>query len=157
MNNKLKPALLGGLIVGILSALPFISSCCCIWAVGGGLVAGMLYIKSSPTQVLPGDGAIVGALSGIVGAVIYLLLGLPIAFLRGTADVEAQLARSGVQLPFTGTVLLLVGGLVGAVSLLVLATLGGLLAVPIFEKRKPGGPPAPPPPSNVGGPGTYAA
>ena len=157
MNNKLKPALLGGLIVGILSALPLISSCCCIWAVGGGLVAGMLYIKSSPTQVLPGDGAIVGALSGVVGAVIYLLLGLPIAFLRGTADVEAQLARSGVQLPFTGTVLLLVGGLVGAVSLLVLATLGGLLAVPIFEKRKPGGPPAPPPPGNVGGPGAYAA
>src|SRR5689334_20332915 len=157
MNNKLKPALLGGLIVGILSALPLISTCCCIWAIGGGLVAGMLYIKSSPTQVLPGDGAVVGALSGIVGAVIYLLLGLPIAFLRGTADVEAQLARSGVTLPFTGTVLLLVGGLVGAVVLLVLATLGGILAVPIFEKRKAGGPPAPPPPTNVGGPGTYAA
>src|SRR5689334_9342089 len=156
MNNKLKPALLGGLIVGILSGLPFVSACCCIWAIGGGLVAGMLYIKSAPTQVLPGDGAIVGALSGIVGAVIYLLLGLPIAFLRGTADVEAQLARSGMHLPFTGTVLLLVGGLVGAVSLLVLATLGGLLAVPTFEKRKPGDPPAPPPP-NVGGPGTYAA
>ncbi|HJT67046.1 MAG TPA: hypothetical protein VJ749_11365 [Pyrinomonadaceae bacterium] len=157
MNNKLKPALLGGLIVGVLSALPFISTCCCIWAIGGGLVAGMLYIKSSPTQVLPGDGAIVGALSGIVGAVIYLLLGLPIAFLRGTADVESQLARSGVHLPFTGTVLLLVGGLVGALSLLVLATLGGILAVPIFEKRKAGGPPAPPPPTNAGGPGTYAA
>ena len=156
MNNKLKPALLGGLIVGILSALPLISTCCCIWAIGGGLVAGMLYIKSSPTQVQTGDGAIVGAMAGVFGAIIYLLLGLPIAFLRGTADVEAQLARSGVQLPFTGTVLLLVGGLVGAVSLLVLATLGGLLAVPIFEKRKPGGPPAPPPP-DMGGPGPYAA
>jgi len=156
MNNKLKPALLGGLIVGILSALPFISSCCCIWAIGGGLVAGMLYIKSAPVPVQTGDGAVVGALSGVVGAVIYLLLGLPIALLRGTADVEAQLARSGVHLPFTGTVLLLVGGLVGAVSLLVLATLGGLLSVPIFEKRKPGGPP-PPPPTNVGGPGAYAA
>jgi len=156
MNNKLKPALLGGLIVGILSALPFISSCCCIWAIGGGLLAGMLYIKSAPTQVLPGDGAVVGALSGVVGAVIYLLLGLPIALLRGTADIEAQLTRSGMHLPFTGTVLLLVGGLVGAVSLLVLATLGGLLSVPIFEKRKAGGPP-PPPPTNVGGPGAYAA
>ena|SRR5689334_22093915 len=156
MNNKLKPALLGGLIVGILSALPFISTCCCIWAIGGGLVAGMLYIKGAPTQVLPGDGAIVGALSGIVGAVIYLLLGLPIAFLRGTADVEAQLAHSGVHLPFTGTVLLLVGGLVSAVALVVLATGGGLLSVPIFEKRKAGAPPAPP--TNMGGgPGSYAA
>jgi hypothetical protein len=156
MNNKLKPALLGGLIVGILSALPFISTCCCIWGIGGGLVAGMLYIKSSPTQVLPGDGAIVGGLSGIVGAVIYLLLGLPIALLRGTADVEAQLTRSGVHLPFTGTVLLLVGGLISAVCLLVLATGGGLLSVPIFEKRKAGGPPAPPP-NMGGGPGSYAA
>ena len=156
MNNKLKPALLGGLIVGILSALPFISTCCCIWAVGGGLVAGMLYIKSSPVPVQTGDGAIVGALAGIVGAAIYLLIGLPIAFLRGTADVEAQLARSGVQLPFTGTVLLLVGGLFGALCLVVLATGGGLLSIPIFEKRKPGGPPAPPP-TNVGGPGAYAA
>ncbi len=156
MNNKLKPALLGGLIVGILSALPFISTCCCIWAVGGGLVAGMLYIKGSPVPVQTGDGAIVGALAGIVGAAIYLLLGLPLAFLRGTADVEAQLARSGVQLPFTGTVLLLVGGLFGALCLVVLATGGGLLSIPIFEKRKPGGPP-PPPPTNVGGPGAYAA
>jgi hypothetical protein len=156
MNNKLKPALLGGLIVGILSALPFVSTCCCIWAVGGGLVAGMLYIKSSPVPVQTGDGAIVGALAGIVGAAVYLLLGLPLAFLRGTADVEAQLARSGVQLPFTGTLLLLVGGLFGALCLVVLATGGGLLSIPIFEKRKPGGPP-PPPPTNVGGPGAYAA
>ena len=155
MNNKLKPALIGGIIVGILSALPFISTCCCIWSIGGGLVAGMLYIKSSPTPVQTGDGAIVGALSGVVGAVIFLILGLPIAFLRGTGDVEAQLARSGVQLPFTGTVLLLVGGLISAVCLLVLATLGGLLAVPIFEKRKPGVPPPPPP--ETGGPGTYPA
>ena len=156
MNNKLKPALLGGLIVGVLSALPFISICCCIWAIGGGLLAGMLYIKSSPTPVPTGDGAIVGALSGVVGAVIYLIIGLPIALLRGTADLEQQLSRSGVQLPFTGTVLLLVGGVVAALALLVLATLGGLLAVPIFEKRKPGAPP-PPPPTDMGGPSAYAA
>lgn len=156
MNNKLKPALLGGLIVGVLSALPLISTCCCIWAIGGGFLAGMLYIKSSPTPVPTGDGAIVGALSGVVGAVIYLIIGLPILLLRGTAEMEMQMARSGVHLPFTGTVLLLVAVLITAVCLLVLATLGGLIAVPIFEKRKPGGPP-PPPPTNMGGPGAYAA
>jgi hypothetical protein len=155
MNNKLKPALIGGLIVGLLSALPFISTCCCIWGIGGGVVAGMLYIKSSPTQVQTGDGAIVGALSGVVGAVIFLILGLPLAFLRGTGDVEAQLARAGVQLPFSGTVLLLVGGVISAACLLVLATLGGLLAVPIFEKRKQGAPPPPPPVTGGPGGGAY--
>ena len=156
MNNKLKPALLGGLIVGLLSAIPFINYCCCIWAIGGGLLAGMLYVKESPTQVPTGEGAVVGALAGVVGGLIYLIIGLPIAFLFGAAQMEEQLGRSGVQLPFSGTVLLVVGALIGALCLLVLATLGGLLAIPIFEKRKAGSPP-PPPPSDLGGPGAYAA
>src|SRR5689334_2371210 len=103
MNNKLKPALLGGLIVGLLSALPFINYCCCIWAIGGGLLAGMLYIKASPTPVPTGEGAIVGALAGVVGGVIYLIIGLPIAFFFGAAQMEEQLTRSGVHLPFSGT------------------------------------------------------
>ena len=155
MNNKLKPALLGGLIVGLLSAIPFINYCCCIWAIGGGALAGFLYIKSSPTPVPTGDGAIVGALAGVVGALIYLVLGLPIAFLFGAAEMEAQMRRSGIEMPFSGTLLLVFGGLIAALCLLVLATLGGLLSIPIFEKRKANEPPPPPP--ATGGPGNYAA
>ena len=153
MNNKLKPALLGGLIVGLLSAIPLVNYCCCIWAIGGGALAGFLYIKSSPVPVPTGEGAVVGALAGAVGGLIYLVVGLPIAFLFGAAAMEEQLARSGVQLPFSGALLLVVGALIGAVCLVVLATLGGLLSIPIFEKRKAGLPPPPPP--TTGGPGTY--
>jgi len=152
MNSKLKPALLGGLIVGLLSAIPFINYCCCIWAIGGGAVAGLLYIRGSATRVLTGDGAIVGALAGVVGGVIYLIIGLPIAYFFGAAQMEAQLAQSGVQMPFSGTALLVVGALIGAVCLIVLATLGGLLSIPLFEKRKDDLPPAPP---ATGGPGVY--
>lgn len=155
MNNKLKPALLGGLVVGLLSAIPFINYCCCIWAIGGGLLAGFLYIKNSPTQVPTGEGAIVGALSGVVGAVIYLVIGLPLAMVFGAAEMEAQFRRSGIQMPFSGTLLLVFGALIAAVCLLVLATLGGLLSIPIFEKRK--GDVPPPPPPTTGGPGAYAA
>ena len=155
MNNKLKPALIGGLIVGLLSAIPFINYCCCIWAIGGGAVAGMLYIKGSPTQVPTGDGAMVGALAGVVGALIYLIIGLPIAFFFGAAAIEEALGRSGVQVPLSGTALLVIGALVGALCLLILATLGGLLAVPIFEKRKGGA--VPPPPPATGGPGGFPA
>src|SRR5688572_3770322 len=102
MNNKLKPALLGGLIVGILSAIPFINYCCCIWSIGGGLLAGFLYIKSSPTPVSVGEGAIVGGLAGIVGGILYLIIGLPIAILFGMAAMQDQLTRSGVNLPVSG-------------------------------------------------------
>jgi hypothetical protein len=144
MNNKLKPALLGGLIVGVLSAIPFINYCCCIWSIGGGALAAYLYIKSSPTPVAMGEGAMVGGLAGVVGAVIYLILGLPIAMFFGMAAMEEQLYRSGVHLPFSGMVLILVSGVVGAIILAGLATLGGVIGTAIFEKRKGGAaPPAP--------------
>jgi len=145
MNNKLKPALLGGLIVGVLSAIPFINYCCCIWSIGGGALAAYLYIKSSPTPVAMGEGAMVGGLAGVVGAVIYLILGLPIAIFFGMAAMEEQLYRSGVHLPFSGVLLIIVSGIVGAIILAGLATLGGVIGVAIFEKRK--GNIAPPPPN----------
>jgi hypothetical protein len=136
MNNKLKPALLGGLIVGVLSAIPFINYCCCIWSIGGGVLAAYLYIKSSPTPVTTGDGAMVGGLAGVVGAIIYLIIGLPIAIFFGMAAMTEQLSRSGVALPFSGTLLMVVAGIIGAIILAVLTTLGGIIGVAIFEKRK---------------------
>jgi hypothetical protein len=157
MNNKLKPALLGGLVVGLLSAIPVVNYCCCIWAIGGGLLAAMLYIKSSQVPVGAGEGAILGGLAGVFGAIIYLIIGLPIAFLiMGAGALEEQLTRTGVEIPLSGTLLIIASGLIGAVFLVVLSVLGGLLAVPIFEKRK--GPSAPPPPpQNFGGQGGYGS
>jgi hypothetical protein len=142
--NKLKPALLGGLIVGLLSAIPFVNYCCCIWGIGGGALAGMLYIKGSPVPVRPGDGAVVGALAGVVGGVIYLLIGLPVAYFYGAAAIEEATRNAGVELPMSGVLLIITSTLLGALFLIVLAVIGGLLAVPIFEKRKNGVPPAPP-------------
>jgi hypothetical protein len=155
MNNKLKPALLGGLIVGILSAIPIINYCCCIWSIGGGALAAFLYIKGSPVPVKTGDGAVVGGLAGIVGGIIYLIIGLPIALLFGMAAMTEQLERSNVQLPFSGALLMVVAAFVGAIILALLATLGGVIGVAIFEKRKGDGLPPPPPP--VGGSPNYGS
>src|SRR6478672_952234 len=155
MNNKLKPALLGGLIVGIFSAvhslIPIISMCCCIWSIIGGVLAAFLYIKSSPTPVPMGDGAMVGALAGVVGGIIYVVIYLPIALLWGMATMQEQLDKSGVHLPFSGSILMVVGSLIGAVCLVVLATLGGVIGTAIFGKKSNTS--APPPPQNFGGPG----
>jgi hypothetical protein len=157
MNNKLKPALLGGLIVGVLSAIhsliPLVSVCCCIWSIVGGALASFLYIKSSSVPVKMGDGAVVGALAGVVGGIIYILIYLPISLIFGVAMMQESLDRSGVQIPFSGSILMVVGSIVGAIALVVLSTLGGVIGTAIFEKRKGDGL-APPPPQNFGGPGT---
>lgn len=153
MINKLKPALLGGLIAGILSVIPFVSICCCLWSILGGALASFLYIKSSPNPVTPGGGAGIGAMAGAVGALIYVIIGLPITLIFGTAQMEDTFRRSGIEVPLGGIALALVGVFMVAVIILIFSTIGGILSVPIFEKRKGAQPP--PPPQDFGaGPGT---
>jgi hypothetical protein len=151
MNNKLKPALLGGLLVGFLSAIhsliPFISMCCCIWSIIGGVLAAFLYIKGSSVPVKLGDGAIVGALAGVVGGIIFVVIYVPISLVWGLAMMQQQIDQSGYQIPFSGTILVIIMSLVGAIALVVLSTLGGVIGTAIFEKRKGDGL-APPPPQN---------
>lgn len=155
MIDKLKPALIGGLIAGILCVVPFVSTCCCLWAALGGLLASFMYIRSSPMPVTPGGGAAVGAMTGAVGALIYTLIQLPLALLFGLATMEEQFRRSGVELPLSGIALVFISVFLVIVIILIFSTLGGTLGVPIFEKRK--GAPPPPPPQDFGaGPaGTY--
>src|SRR5919204_4592158 len=86
MNDKMKPALIGGVILGILSAIPFVSLpniCCCAWAIVGGIIAANIYIKNSPTPVRPGDGAVLGAIAGAIGGVINLIIGVPLQLAFG--------------------------------------------------------------------------
>ncbi|MGH9871130.1 MAG: hypothetical protein ACRD9S_01545 [Pyrinomonadaceae bacterium] len=153
MNNKLKSALIGGVIVGFLSAIhsliPFIGFCCCIWSIIGGVLASFIYIKGSSVPVKLGDGAIVGALAGVVGGIIYVVIYLPFSLLYGMAVMQEQLNRSGVQIPFSGTILVIIASIVGAIMLVLLSTLGGVIGTAIFEKRKGNGL-APPPPQNLG-------
>jgi hypothetical protein len=160
MNSKLKPALIGGVVLGILSVIPFVNIvnlCCCLWAILGGALASYLYIKSAPTPARPGDGAVVGLLAGVVGALIYVVIGIPISILMGSAmtGVMGQLMENldpsqaeamRRQMEASQTVVgAIINGLVMAILLVIFSMLGGLLGVPLFEKRK--GMTAPPPPA----------
>jgi hypothetical protein len=166
MNNKLKPAVIGGVVLGLLSAIPFVNIvnlCCCAWAIIGGLLASYLYIKNSSTPATAGDGAVVGGIAGAIGAVIYLIIGIPLAIVAGTAMrevminlitnldprqaemIRAQMEAQGQSI--SGTI---IQGFIGALLLIVFAVVGGLIGVPLFEKRKAGVMAPPPPPQ--GGP-----
>lgn len=160
MNDKLKPALIGGLVAGILSVIPIVATCGCLWAIGGGVLAGFLYIPKSPTPVKAGEGAILGALAGVVGAVIRIVIGIPLNYvMAANMGLEEQLERMNMQVPVSGMMLIILGAVLGAIFAIALSTVGGLIAVPLFEKRK-GGPPAPPPPPqdfSAGQPGSFGS
>ena len=49
--DRNQPALIGGLIAGLLSVLPVVQAanmCCCLWAWVGGATTAKLYIDRSP-------------------------------------------------------------------------------------------------------------
>ena len=167
MNNKIKPALLGGGALGLLlvitvvigSFVPFLGCCNCLWPIAAGVLATMFYVKQSATPATVADGAMVGAIAGVVGGLIYMVVGLPLTYLIvGVTAMDAQVRQLSPDFPIAGPVLLIVSGLIGFVIFVVLATLGGVLGIPIFEKRK-GSINAPPPPQDFGaGPGgSYGA
>ncbi len=187
MNNKTRAAVTGGVLLGLLSSLPFVNFvnlCCCAWVLLGGGLAAYLYIKSSPTAVSAGEGAQLGLLAGAVGIGVNLLVGIPLGlvfndvynalFLKIFASVNPQAGetfRQQMELaraqPLTARLpTILVTALINAVVTLLFATLGGLLGVSLFEKRKatasdvtpPPPPPdfgVPPPPMSPVPPGSY--
>jgi uncharacterized protein YqgC (DUF456 family) len=155
MDNKLKPAIIGGVVLGLLSVIPLVSLanlCCCLWAILGGVLASYLYIKASPTAARPSDGAILGLLAGVIGAAIFVVIGIPVGILmRSTMTAlmstlienldpsQARMIRR--QMAAQTIAGAIGGGIVWAILLMVFSTIGGLLGIPIFEKRKDVAPP----------------
>lgn len=152
MQAKTQPVLLGGLVAGVLSALPIVSAgnlCCCLWIVGGGMVAAYLLQQNQQAPITQGDGALVGLLAGLVGAFVYLILSIPITIL--VAPVQRQvMARlveraNGIPPEFREYMGGYVGGVIGLVLgfmfMLVLgaifSTIGGLLGAVFFRKPMP--------------------
>jgi hypothetical protein len=161
------PALVGGLITGVLSALPVVSSanCCfCGWALFGGAIAAKMLIGRTPRQVKSGEGAKVGLMAGLIAAAVCLpisiLLILSGAFeefqnqmmsrmgeLFNDPNIQAEIERiieenrnKSAAEKFIGSLVILV-----PYSILIWAfcVLGGLIGVALFENRKDL-PPAPP-------------
>ena len=77
--------------MGVLSALPIISvgnTCCCLWVVGGGFVAAYLQQQMQDVPISPADGALIGLLAGLAGAVVYLIISVPIDLVLGPLERE---------------------------------------------------------------------
>lgn len=162
MNEErmLKPALIGGVVLGILSSLPVINCLCCFWVIAGGVIAAYLYVKDSSVPVTLGRGVSLGLLTGFLGAIVMALFSIPLHLLvnPGVGMLE-QMRQSMSQVPNVPPEtrrmmegLFAHGGIFYALSLIfmlafccVFGMAGGAIGVAIFEKRKPGDSTPPPP------------
>jgi len=174
----LVPAAIGGAFLGVTSAFPLISAlncACCILVIGGGVLASYFYIRSYPRTLPPvtyGDGALLGLLTGAIGAAVWMAVGIPLQLLqarflgggmmgRGSLEdvlddpeMPAGLREVLEQLLEGGgfgvmSILLLVG--VALILSLIFAPIGSIIGVALFGQRTK----MPPPPLPPGGPVHY--
>ncbi len=171
MNNKFQPALIagGGLAVigialGLVSTLMqtpgtqpspvsgmAIGCLSCLLTVGAGAFAVYLYVQKSSAPAQTGDGAVIGLLTGLVSGVINLVVGTPLNYMLNREGFEQQLEPLRQQgFDYSPLVFVLVFGLFGLIITPIITMIGGLIGVPLFEKRK-GDAGMPPPPPNFSG------
>jgi hypothetical protein len=157
MGPKLQPALLGGLLIGVLSALPFVSMCCCLWVIAGGVLTTYLLQERLTTPVTAGDATIAGLLAGIFGAILATVLSQLLAMARGLnfGDAINELIGQGRLPPeWTGALeqvrdlppaFFIIGSLLVSMFIYpIFSMLGALLGVALFKRQPP-----PPPPGTV--------
>ncbi|HKX32572.1 MAG TPA: hypothetical protein VJ302_33105 [Blastocatellia bacterium] len=156
-----KPALIGGLITGLLPVIPVVNICFCLWAVVGGIVAARMLINRSSWPLTSSDGARIGLYAGLIGAALYFIIQAPLLIwsLGDTIEMLTRLPFLSEEMrnsyeklrqsPVLMFALAMFSVSMAALFLLGLAVVGGLLGVALFEKRgtQPPYPPPPPPPS----------
>ena len=165
--NQYQPSLLGGLFIGILSALPGVqlgNCCCCLWVVSGGVITTYLMQQRTPVPLETGDTVLGGLIAGIFGGFVFAVFGLLLAPLLAPiqervvrailgriqelpdlpADSREQLQEAidgAGQYSMLGH---LVNSAIFTVLSAVIAMLGALLGLAFFKKK-----PVPPPPAPV--------
>ncbi len=174
--SKLNPVLVGGAALGVASGIPLLGAlncACCALVVGGGVLASYLYIRNLPAgmAVTYGDGALLGVLAGLVGAVVTVIVSIPFQLLtsqmggqfmqqaledlRNEPDIPPEFVRlmEGLLSPEgIGAAGILLGLIFYAIIFPIFAALGGILGVAMFQKSPPVTPPGgasgytPPPP-----------
>jgi len=144
------------MLLGVLSSIPIIQAgncLCCAWVLLGGGLAAVMLTRQRPSGITYGDGAFVGVLSGLFGAVAGTMLQMSFRaiasrlFESQQQQFEQLLNQLGAEGPIRDWVLRVASGEISAATLIftfftnllaysLFAMIGGILTVAILEKRK---------------------
>lgn len=163
--GKFRPSLFGGVIMGVLSVIPMVSSLncvCCAWVLLGGALSVFFYSKDVTPSMSPltnGDAVQLGALSGLFGAIVAGILSFfsMVVFQFNTMNVdqwnemmekvpaESQAILESLQWIVTSPALLAVIAFVAYLVIFpIFGLLGGLIGFALFKPKAPLVPPQPP-------------
>jgi len=149
--DKLKPALLGGILIGIISAIPvlnWINCFCCAGIIIGGIVAVHFYNKNLVGHELTSsDGVTIGLMAGASGALISTILTSIIMggvkhqidrILENSSQIPPELEDALIQIQqMGGEMFFIIIGLVFSLIIYsIFGIIGGLIAVSIFKGKQ---------------------
>lgn len=176
-QDYFRPALIAGGVAGILSAVPminYVNCLCCLWVVAAGAFGVYLLKKGTAGPISKSDGALVGAVTGLVAAMAKTIAAIPLrgfdlALSRRFLDRLAELAPSEMPAgwdkwldqgagPLTPAFLIL-GLFLTSIIFAAFGALGGVIGTALFSRierpAQPIDPPQPPqtfPPDTPRGP-----
>ena len=161
--NMIQAALIGGVFLGVASALPileWVNCACCVLVIGGGVLASYIYLRDYPKDVPAvtyGDGALLGIFTGLVGGLVWTIVEVPLAYLKlrlglgmdDFAEIEELLNDPSIPPMAQELIKSIVAG--GALSIgiiiivaithlvvsVIFACIGAIIGVVIFQPKAP--------------------
>jgi len=142
MNTRafLLASLIAGVVMGLLGGLPIISiaNCVlCMWVWGSAILAVFLYRKLEGSQpfVSLGQGALLGVVSGVIGALIVWLISL-ITRQAATEAIGQAFQMAGMEAPsFLAGGVAILGLFIDLVLYAIFGAVGGLIGAAIFKPK----------------------
>jgi hypothetical protein len=150
--SKLMPAVYGGLLIGIVSGVPFLSwiNCaCCAGVMAGGILAVNLFRRDlDPRYHMDmGDGAQLGLMAGVFGAIVATALSQ--VFATVSFEMVRKIISTYVQDPEMEALfdrfrpdsfargLIFIGFLINLVFYSIFGLIGGLIGISWYGKSTP--------------------
>ncbi|MFW6449630.1 MAG: hypothetical protein ACOCZ6_01135 [Nanoarchaeota archaeon] len=138
--DKIKPAVLASIPVIILSVTPLVSMGCCLWSIGGGILASFLLYKTIGKIDIK-EGTLVGLITGLISGSVVGLINIILSMYLGTANqILSEFQGTGLSLETMGVIAYVLALVLNIFVLGIFCMVGGVIGGAIWQQTQPQGP-----------------